>query len=249
MLLAPFEGRFSEIGYDAYYATGLALTDNENPTIELLAIDDGGSISSATARVRAIRKDPTVKAIVALGYEATSLETQQALDGMPMVIVGEWLTAPLTDSVFMLSSAELEKQFTVLGVDIVSEVTSPDSISIGGDVFAMRQFPLLNPTYQEITIASSASLPDDEFRNHFMSSGQYVQEPGLLATLTYDAAGMILEAMHTTDMATALASTSFQGLNGTIRFENGYWTHAPIHYFTYDSNGKLLAIDRPVEQR
>ena len=73
-----------------------------------------------------------------------------------------------------------------------------------------------------------------------MNSGLYVPEPGLLATLTHDAVGMALEAMQQSDVATALASQSYDGLNGRRRFEDGYWVDAPIHYYRYTDGGKLV---------
>src|SRR5689334_20990094 len=57
-LLAPFEGRNSEIGYDAYYAVRLAIQEHGNDNIELLAIDDGGSSASAMNRAKALASDP-----------------------------------------------------------------------------------------------------------------------------------------------------------------------------------------------
>ena len=66
-LLAPFEGRFREIGYNALYAIRLAFDDAKPRNIQLLAVDDGGSVESAVARVKALNLDPAVAAIIALG--------------------------------------------------------------------------------------------------------------------------------------------------------------------------------------
>lgn len=239
VLLAPFEGRYSEVGYDAYYAAKLALADAGNVNIELLAIDDGG-VASAVMRVRALGKDSLTRAVVAVGYSATSEETQQTLDGLPMIVVGYWQSKPETPNVFILASEKLSNVLTIppsFGDITTAEISLQE---VGNEVFALRQFPLLNPDYRKMTIASSASLSDETFRERFMSSSLYVPEPGLLATLTYDAVGIALAAMRQADVAAAVASHSYEGLNGTIRFENGYWVDAPIHYYGYTDDGELV---------
>lgn len=247
-LLAAFEGRYSEVGYDAYYAARLALADAGNISIELLAIDDGGSAASAAERVQALRKDPLIKAVIAVGYDAADKEAQRALEGLPMIVVGHWQTRPESPSVFMLASQQLDTIVTISPSRIdIADMTQINLPMVGGEVFALHQFPFLNPDYRQMTIASSASLPDETFRERFMNSGLYVPEPGLLATLTYDAVGMVLAAMKEGDVATALASQSYEGLNGTIRFENGYWVDAPIHYYRYANDGELAAVDGPIE--
>ncbi|MCS7070642.1 MAG: hypothetical protein NZM00_03995, partial [Anaerolinea sp.] len=42
-LIAPFEGRYREVGYNALYAARLALADAESG-VQLLPLDDGGSV-------------------------------------------------------------------------------------------------------------------------------------------------------------------------------------------------------------
>ena len=52
-LLAPFEGRYREVGYNALYAARLAFADSSIMSIELLAVDDGGTPNALlTALVR-----------------------------------------------------------------------------------------------------------------------------------------------------------------------------------------------------
>jgi ABC-type branched-subunit amino acid transport system substrate-binding protein len=59
-LLAPFEGRYREVGYNAYYAALLALGESGSTQIELLAVDDGGSPATAAQRAAALARDPWV---------------------------------------------------------------------------------------------------------------------------------------------------------------------------------------------
>jgi len=247
-LLAPFEGRYSEIGYDAYYAVRLAIKEHGNDAIELLAIDDGGSGTSAVERAKALSHDPLVKVAIVLGNIATQPEAQQSFETLPVIIVGQWQTKPATKTAYMLASAELEKVLTPFDHSVtVNEAAEIQSPIVGGEIFALTQFPLLSKNTENVTVASSANLPDADFRRRYLGSGQYVPEPGLLATLSYDAAAMAIEAIGTNDPNQQIANNTYTGLNGNIRFEDGYWADAPIHYYHYDANGKLTPEDRPVK--
>ncbi len=247
-LLAPFEGRNSEIGYDAYYAVRLAIKERGNDNIELLAIDDGGSPTSAALRAKALASDPLVKVAIVLGNNATQAEAQQAFRNLPVIIVGQWQAKPTSKNVFMLASAELDNVLTPFDHSVtVTDAAELEAPVVGGETFALTQFPLLSKNASSVTIASSASLPDADFRQRYLSSGQYVPEPGLLATLSYDAAGMALEAVRSNDANQSIATASYNGLNGNIHFVDGYWADAPINYYRYDANGKLTPEDRPIK--
>lgn len=242
-LLAPFEGQYREVGYDAYYAVRLAMQERDTELVELLAIDDGGSESSAIERARALSSDPLVKVVIVLGNNATREGVQQAFGQTPVVIVGQWQNEPISDNAFMLASSQLK--------GLLSPIEQLEGESeadiVGGEEFALQQVPLLMTDLSRISVVSSASLPDENFRQRYMSSGQFVQEPGLLATLTYDAAGIALNALQTVDAGTAIATMRYEGLNGNIQFVDGYWANAPINYFIYNADGKLTPEDRAVK--
>ena len=247
-LLAPFEGRNSEIGYDAYYAVRLAIKEHGNEGIELLAVDNGGNTASSVERAKALASDPLVKVVIALGNNATQPETQQAFGTLPVIIVGNWQAKPTSKNVYMLASIELNGLLTPFDhILTVTEAAEMEAPVVGGEVFALTQFPILSKNIGNVTVASSASLPDADFRQRYVRSGQYVPEPGLLATLSYDAATMALEAMRGHDVNQSIATGSFSGLNGIIRFVDGYWADAPIYYYKYDVKGKLTPVDRPIK--
>jgi hypothetical protein len=242
-LIAPFEGRYSEIGYDAYYAVRLAIMEHGSDTIELLAIDDGGTEASATERAKALANDPLVKVVIALGMNATQPEAQQNFEQLPVIIVGQWHTKPAAENVYMLTSKQLESIQTVNSATL-EEAAQAQSPFVGGEIFALSQFPLVSKNLDNVKIASSASLPDADFRKRYRSSGQYVPEPGLLATLSYDAAGMALEALKSGN-SKSISTIAYTGLNGDIRFVDGYWADAPLHYYRYDENNRLAPEDSP----
>lgn len=239
-LLAPFEGRYREVGYDAYYAAQLAMQDFGRPTVELLAVDDGGETASAIQRARALASDPLVKIVVALGYAATAAETQAALAEVPVIIVGNWGARPLSSSAFMLSNPEIAARITAPH-DVTEAATSAAPL-VGSEMLALEQFRKLRANLMGIEIVSSASPADAAFRQRFLASGLYAPEPGLLATLNYDAIALALQAIQSEDTAAALRQIEHQGLNGVIRFQDGYWLGAPLHIYRYTTNGELEAI-------
>ncbi|MBL8161602.1 MAG: hypothetical protein JNJ61_06405, partial [Anaerolineae bacterium] len=153
-LLAPFEGRYREVGYDAYYAAQLAMQDFGSPTTELLAIDDGGSTTSAVQRAHALASDPLVKVVIALGYEATGDETQAAFAELPVIVVGDWSARPLTSSVFVLSSPDIADHITAPR-DVIDAAESNAPL-VGGEVLALEQFRELRADLTGIEIVSSA---------------------------------------------------------------------------------------------
>lgn len=250
-LLAPFEGRYREIGYNAYYTIRMAFADT-NLNIEFLPIDDGGSVSTAVDRAQALSLDPQVRAVLVMGYAATDAATLQAFGDLSVIVIGNWSAQPDTANVFILSSSGLEALMTVPSRLEVTDAAQLDAPLVGGEVFALTQFPLLRESLNGITLISSSSLPDTTFRERYLANGRFVPEPGLLATLAYDAATIVLQAVTTSptraDVTQALSTTSYEGINGTIRFENGYWANAPIHTYGYDDNRHLVPIDGVVEQ-
>lgn len=235
-LLAPFEGRYREVGYNALYAAKLALQDWNSTNVELVAIDDGGTAASAVDRARALAQDPLVKAVVVLGYAATDAETQRALGDVPVLVVGHWGARPETENVFVLANSALGDSLTTSSRLEVTDGAQLDAPLNGGEIFALEQFARLRPSVDGIRILSSGTLPDAAFTERYNQTGLFVPAPGLLATLTYDAFGMILTAQESTDanISSTMAQLTYTGINGTIRFENGYWVNAPVNQYEYD---------------
>ncbi|MBC8100054.1 MAG: hypothetical protein H7Y11_11475, partial [Armatimonadetes bacterium] len=223
-LLAPFEGRYREVGYEALYAARLALREGGYANLELLPIDDGGGSANAVQRAHALASYPTVKAVLLIGYPATDSATQTALSALPALIIGEWGATPATDQVWQLSHPALRQMYTAPPrADVLDAATLPAPI-IGGDAFALRQFPKLRADLAGVTVISSAALPDADFTQRYLASAQFAPQPGLWATLTYDAAHIAARAMT---QNSALGNTDYSGINGRIQFADGYWLDAP----------------------
>lgn len=251
-LLAPFEGRYREVGYNALYAARLALRDSlQAASFELLPIDDGGTPQQAAVRAQALAGDPQVVALLTLGYAATSAEAQSAKQDLPMLIVGHWDAAPTAGQVFLLSSASLREHLTLPErVEVEAIPAAVDAVFVGGDILALQQVPHLYPDLDGITVISNSILADEIFIARYRQYDQFAPQPGLLSTLVYDAVSIIIDSsansVSRAALAQALARQPFVGLNGEIRFQAGYWANAPLHYYRY-KEGQLIPIEGVVE--
>lgn len=238
-LLAPFEGRYAEVGYDLLYAARLGVSDNGNPNVELLPIDDGGTVAAARQRAAALVEDPLVTVVLVAGYPATDPATLSGFGDLPVIVIGHWGVEAPVDSAFVLASAGITRLLDSPRMDIIDAAQIAPPVT-GGEVFALKQFPTLRDNLTEIAIVTSASLPDDDFTTRYQASDLFAPEPGLLATLAYDAAAIAtrLAPKSRSSVTRDLTNDTFDSLNGRIRFANGYWSGAPIHVYRY-VNGEL----------
>lgn len=245
-LLAPFEGRYREIGYNALYAARLAIAEAGQDDVELLAVDDGGSVQTAVDRARALYDDPRMQAVIVLGYAATAPDVQRALGDLPVVIVGHWLTEPQAETVYLMSSATIPALLTSAERMSLTQAAQVDVPYIGGEVFALEGWRAIRHDERDgITVISSGSLPDAEFTRRYLETDMFAVEPGLLATSTYDAVRLVVDAVRDTRLATheAIRSTDYAGINGVIRFDKQYWADAPVNRYQYAPDGSLVQVD------
>ena len=217
-LLAPFESRHREIGYNALYAARLAFADAAPGNIELLALDDGGTLESAVARVKALKLDPAVAVIIALGPAATHAKAQLEND-KPMIVIGNWGQERADeDSLFASNPALAQARGR-------------------GDLEMLEQARGLAAT-RSTAYFSSGALPDASFRQRYLESAMYAPAPNWLATLTYDMTRLALTALS---QRLPLSAAHYAGINGEIQFEAGYWLGAPVHGYQV-ADGQLLQL-------
>jgi hypothetical protein len=237
-LLAPFEGRYREIGYDALYAARLAIADSGYDNIDLLAIDDGGNIDSAIDRAHAIQLDPQIALTLVLGLQATASEVQSAFGQHPLVIVGHWNTQPAGENVVMLASRDIAPRLSQPQPTTITTLTEQEFPLIGSELFALKQMPMLYADLSGITVLSSGSLPDADFTQRYLASDNFVPQPGLFSTLTYDATRLAIESVLN---GTPLRETQYEGINGTIAFDaDGYWQAAPLYEYIYENDELVI---------
>ncbi len=113
-LVAPFEGRYRYVGYDAIYAARLAVREINAAggiggwRLELTAYDDRADPEMARAAARNLITIPDVVAVIG-HYRETSTAaaaTLYAEADMPLLVVGAWLTATAAPVWLMLPAAE-----------------------------------------------------------------------------------------------------------------------------------------------
>ena len=218
-LLAPFEGQYREIGYNALYAMRLAFADANPEHVQFLAVDDGGTVESAIARVAALNLDPAIAAFIAIGPAATHASVQQVND-KPMILVGNWGHDRADDDSFYAANAILANERRA------------------GDLHMLEQVRDLRDNLDDFSFFSSGSIADPAFHQRYVNSGEHAPVPNLLASLTYDVAGLALAALED---ANEIADARYQGINGEIQFEDGFWKTAPRNRFGYKS-GQLVQV-------
>ena len=85
-LVAPFEGRYRDVGYEVIYAVRLAVREANAAgglagySVELLALDDSGDPDMAAAQARKIATDPQVVGVIGDWLDATTLAAAREYD-------------------------------------------------------------------------------------------------------------------------------------------------------------------------
>lgn len=227
-LLAPFEGRYREIGYQALYAVRLAISERADMAIDLLAVDDGGSTTTAHQRAQALTYDPQVAVVIILGHAATSDTVLAAFSSLPVLVAGEWGATP-TSATHVLSHPDINSHMTLdTRTSIIDAADAPAPFT-GGLILTLMQFPQLRPTLDGIRITTTAPLPDTTFRERYLASDLFVPEPGPIAASAYDAGRIVIDAIDSPDLNTTL-----------VELVAAYRAEAALHTLQYDNNGRLV---------
>jgi len=110
-LVAPFEGEYRYVGYDAIYAARLAVRQANaaggasGRAVELVAYDDRGTVEGAITAARNLAQDPQVVAVIGHFRDETTAAARPIYEqaGLPLVVAGtvegggdDWL-CPLLD--------------------------------------------------------------------------------------------------------------------------------------------------------
>lgn len=223
-LVAPFEGRYRAIGYEAIYSARLAIREVNarggvnGYRIELVALDDRGEAERATEAARQLIIDPQV--VVVIGhYRPTT--TAAALndycaDSLPVVAIESSQTpAACQGGAFFIGRAEaarwLDDRLT-----FVSSVPDPNS---------MPQASNFVTQYNAIPIDGTRSGP--------------------IALQTYDAMYLIFDAFARAEkinrdgVAAALAASQFTGLGNKYAFDQaGSLIEGRTLVYEYDADGR-----------
>lgn len=246
-LLAPFEGTYAEIGYNALYAARLGLADMQ-ADLTLLAVDDGGTSEQAHARYRALQQDTSVRAIMVMGPAASGAvlnDASGAGENAPTIIIGLWSAVPptLPDNVWMASSPETIEALADADFDLYALADGPSPL-LAPDIVGLRAFAAMRNDLSGVTLLTDGSPPDDAFAGRYQASDLYVPAPNHLAGLVYD----VTRFLASTDTLPGLMTTrSFPGETGDIGFQDGFLAGRSPSRFTFDASEQLAAADDAVE--
>ena len=229
-LVAPFEGRLRQIGYDAFPAMRLAIREQinaggvGNAFVTFIAYNDSADPAMAARVAHNVAFDPEVLAVMGHLTLSTTLAAMDVYTAARLPLLTLLVPAnaiPQSPFVFNLSPTLTGPKIEVKSAtcDVLGD-TSP---------FAPCTFPA--PPVSELPPAQTALKAFTE-----LSLGP---PPSPRSIAAYDATNVLLEAIrmdaqaHGTPtragVAEALRKVNYAGLLGTISFnEKGAWESAPL---------------------
>jgi ABC-type branched-subunit amino acid transport system substrate-binding protein len=220
-LVAPFEGRYRSIGYEAIYAARLTIREINargginGHRIELVALDDRGEPEQAITAARQLVLDPQVVAVVGHLRPDSSAAAMKIYceAGLPVIALESAIESAENpcESAFVLGSAPRDR-WPDDQLIFVSNVPDPNDLS----------------TAQEF-VKNYNAIPIDGTR------------AGPIALQTYDAMSLLFEAIDRAEridrdgVQAALRQIDFSGLGAKYAFDQqGMLINPQTYVFEYD---------------
>ncbi len=237
-LVAPFEGRYRPIGYDAIYAARLAVRERNASggvggyRVELVAYDDGGDAPSAVERARQLALDPQVMAVIGhfradTTRAAWDVYAREALPLIAPVIPADALPDSLCAECSFPAAFRTGPASQALGESIRLEEILAGGVTTG-TVFASgapwpRDVPEAQPFIANYRAASNGA------------------EPGPYAWATYRAVQMLFDAM-----ARERGNLTRRGIGAQLAARGfdarGVLPNAPVHVYRLDPSGQPMLL-------
>ena len=224
-LVAPFEGRYRDVGYEINYAVRLAIREANQVggvagyAIELLAFDDSGDPEMAIAQARKVTTDPQVIAVLGHWLDSTTLAAAPIYDASSIPFIATTASPDLAASAFRLWLTEAAYDDALpaaihcpLPCDSLENLewllTGPrpqtrNALVAGPPLWQQSQFASLAGGYAEgVYVIAPAPLPVDatgaNVEPNFAERYHWISngvEPRSLAVLAYDAIQIIFNAI------------------------------------------------------
>lgn len=233
-LVAPFEGRYRYVGYDAIYAARLAVREINAAggaggwMLELAAYDDRADPEMARTAARNLVTDPDVVAVIGHYREASTGAAVVVYGeaGMPLLAVGAWLTptdvlvwrmTPLPEqvAVAMAQTTPLEMSYSDGSAPSVLGGIFPFASSLveGTFLFAPIRLEEMDVWRTGTLFVTPYPLPRDlpgldAWRAAYRAVGPHVPDPGVYALPTYEAVYALAEAIAAATLAEGQPSRS-----------------------------------------
>jgi ABC-type branched-subunit amino acid transport system substrate-binding protein len=218
-LVAPFEGRYRPIGYEAIYAARLAIREINaqgginGQRVELVALDDRGEPEKAIEAARQLVIDPQVVAVVGhLRPDSTDAAMKVYCEaGLPVIALES--AAATCESAFVTGAAPRERWLEDRLI-FVSNVPDPNGLA------AAQEF-----------VTKYNAIPIDGTR------------AGPIALQMHDAMSLLFEAFERVQridrvgVKAALSQINFKGLGATYAFDQqGKLIEPQTTVFEYDKD-------------
>jgi ABC-type branched-subunit amino acid transport system substrate-binding protein len=225
-LIAPFEGRYRNVGYEVIYAVRLAVREANAAggvagySVELLALDDSGDEGMAVEQARKVAADPQVLGAIGhwLGGTTAAAAPIYDAEGIPFLESRQPSAISGQSSAFRLGLAQGSCPSDALCPESVEHLRQWEA---EGQTIAPNT-PIILPA----PLPADSTAPDFAKRYRAISNGT---EPSFNAVLAYDAANLLFDAIARAAKANGsptragvmetLAHSAYAGLSGPIRFD------------------------------
>ncbi len=221
-LVAPFEGRYRDVGYEVIYAVRLAVREANAAggvagyNVALMAVDDAGNPEQAAEQARKLSVAPEVVGVIGHWLESTTVAAAPVYVERGLPVMATAASPELAEGVFRLwLTREAEAAAISTGAQqcpppcdsledldwlYETRASDPDGAVFGPALWGQPQFAALAGEAAEgATFVSPAPYPADSadpgFAEHYRAMSNGV-EPRASAVLAYDATRTLFAAIE-----------------------------------------------------
>jgi ABC-type branched-subunit amino acid transport system substrate-binding protein len=207
-LVAPFEGRYRSIGYEAIYAARLAIREInarggiDGHRVELVALDDRGEPEQAIMAARQLTLDPQVVAAVGhLRPDSSDAAMKVYCEaGLPVIIIES--AAQACEGAFVLGRAPRDR-WSEDQLIFVSNVPDPNGLSTAQDfvktynaipIDGTRAGPIALQVYDVMSLFFEAFRGAEKIeRDGVQAALRQIDFDGVGANYTFDQQGKLID--------------------------------------------------------
>lgn len=263
-LVAPFEGRFAAVGYEAFPAMRIALREQiaaggiGGYQVEFVAYNDNADPAQAARMAHNVALDESVVAVIGHYRLDTTLAALAVYTQAGLPVVAPGVPADLLPAdplVFRMGAP-------------TTRLRAPESCQI--DDGLRREILAVLPDLQSASVqrlfaarvAGRCFVTDAPYPRDWPAAERALSafpavsggfEPGPRSILAYDATRLILDALHAVaragrrpdraEVARALGNTTHAGLLGPLRFDQtGLLTDPPVWVYRFDASGVPVLV-------
>ena len=254
VLVAPFEGRYRDVGYEVIYAVRLAVREANAAggvagfSVELTALDDSGDPASAAEQARKLGTDPQIAGVIGDWLDATTLNAAPLYAAEHIPFLATAATALPSESFRLWLTADALRHASASGVlcplpcdaldnlDWLKQTRAGSNATLifGPPLWGQPQFATLASSLANgVRFVAPAPLPADSTDPAFADRYRAISggvEPRSNAVLAYDAARLLFAAIAQSARG---GGTPFRAaVSGALAQINYSGLSGPIHFDT-----------------